>query len=280
MVSVTTEDVLTETQIRRVIEEEREYPLLFNEAFERIDMPDDYPSKTIELPVDSGAMAEPERIGPSGEYPSTEEDVEKQSVTVEKHGFKVPIEWEAIQFSVFDVVARQTEKAARRFNEYINRLAFNEMDDANNQHPSSTVQPGDTGVSSGFDWGLLTYCKKLMKDEQLNPDTLVVNTEGELQLANSDNFQRASDLGDEVVREGMIGRIAQIDVMVDNSGLMPSNTAAGYLLDTNEYGYEVVKEDITTTEYEDKDRDAQIVKWRTMRNWHVVNPEAAVYLTE
>lgn len=201
-------------------------------------------------------------------------------MTVEKHGFEVKVTWEATQFSIFDVVARQTEKAAKRFNEYINKLAYDTLSDTGNQHPSSPVASGDVGDSNGFDFALASYAKKLMKDEQLNPDMLVVNTEGERVLMNSDNFQRASDLGDEMTREGAIGRYAGLDVMVENSGLMAESSAEGYFVDTTEYGVEVIKEDISTEEYEDPERQANIIQWWTMRNWHVEEPEAAIKITE
>lgn len=279
--NITTTDVLTEQRIRRVIEEEREYPLVFNEAFRTITMPDDHPTKTMEIPEDEAVMSEPTRVNEGSEFPRTEEDISTTKVTVEKHGFEVAITWEATQFSVFDVVARQTEKAARRFNEYINRLAFETIDDTNNQHPNSPVDANDGGTdASSFGFQLATEAQKLLKDDRLMPDMLVVNTEGEKVLLNSDNFQRASDLGDEVTREGAIGRFAGLDVMVDNSGLMADTQPEAYLIDTDEYGYEVVKEDIATDEYEDQSRQSQIVQWYTMREWLAIDPEAAVKMVD
>lgn len=276
MVNITTTDVLTEQRIRRVINEEREYPLIWNMAFETIQMPEDHPSKTWELPQDEAVMSFPGRVSEGGEFPRTEEDVDTQTVTVEKHGFEVKITWEATQFSVFDVVARQTEKAARRFNQYINKLAYDFVSDTDNQHPESPVAVSDVSDADSFGFELANYAKKVMKDEQLDPDMLVVNTEGERVILNSENFQRASDLGDEVTREGAIGRFVGMDVMVDNSGLMPDDSAEGYFLDTDEYGVEVVKQDIATEEYEDPERQANIIQWWTMRNWHVEEPEAAL----
>jgi len=280
MVNITTTDVLTEQRIRRVINEEREYPLVWNMAFETIQMPEDHPSKTWELPQDEAVMSFPGRVSEGGEFPRTEEDVDTQTVTVQKHGFEVKVTWEATQFSVFDVVARQTEKAARRFNQYINKLAYDFVSDTGNQHPESPVAVADVSDADSFGFELANYAKKVMKDDQLNPDMLVVNTEGERVLLNSDNFQRASDLGDEVTREGAIGRFVGMDVMVENSGLMPDNDAEGYFIDTDEYGVEVVKQDIATEEYEDPERQANIIQWWTMRNWHVEEPEAAIKIVQ
>jgi len=280
MVNVTTSDVLTEERIRRVIEEERRWPLVFNDVFRNITMPSDYPAKTMHIPKDEANMSEPRRVTEGSEYPRTEEGEETIPVTVEKHGFEVAITWEATEFSVFDVIARQTEKAARRFNEYINSLAYGVLSDSSNQHPSSPVAVADVDEASNFGFALATYAKKLLKDDQLMPDMMIVNTQAEHVLLNSDNFQRASELGDEVTREGAIGRFVGIDVMVDQSGEMPEDSPVGYLVDTDEYGYEVVKEDITTDEYEAPERDSDVWKWRTLRNWLVVHPEAAIQFTE
>ncbi len=279
MVNVTTTDVLTEQRVRRVVEEEREYPLVWNEAFRTITMPSDHPSRTMEIPKDEAVMSMPGRVAEGGEFPRTEENMETEKVTVEKHGFEVKITWEATQFSVFDTVARQTEKAARRFNQYINKLAYGFISDSDNQHPSSPVTIADVD-SDEFGFELLTRTKRLMKDEQLDPDMMVVNTIGEEEIQNSENFQRASDLGDEMTREGSIGRFAGMDVVVENSGLMSDSQAEGYLVDTDEYGYEVVKDDVATEEYEDPKRQAQVIQWWTMRNWHVVQPEAAIKFEE
>lgn len=244
-------------------------------------MDGDMPTKTLEIPEDDALMSEPSRVGEGSQFPRTEEDYSTTPVTVKKHGFEVKITWEATQFSIFDVVAQQTEKAARRFNEYINKLAFNVVSDSNNQHPSSPVDAADTGTTaSTFGFELATEAKKILKDDQINPDMLVVNTEGERILLNSSNFQRATDLGDEITREGAIGRFAGLDVMVDNSGRMPSGTPEAYLVDTDEYGYEVVKQDIATDEYADDSRQAQIVQWYTMREWLAIDPEAALVFTD
>jgi len=279
MVNVTTADVLTEQQIRRVIEEEKEWPLVFNEMFRTITMPEDHPTKTIEIPEDDGLMSQPERVGEGSEFPRTEEDYSTTVVTVKKHGFEVSITWEATQFSVFDMVSRQTEKAARRFNEYINELAFNVISDSNNQHSSSPATPSDIS-GSDFGFELATHAKKVLKDDQFNADMMVVNTEGEKKLLNSDNFQRATDLGDEITREGAIGRFAGLDVMVDQSGLMANNSAEAYLVDSDEYGYEVIKDDIAVDDYEDESRQSEIFQWYTMREWLAIDSLALIKMTE
>lgn len=273
MVNVTTSDILTEERIRRVIEGEREYPLIWNRFFRTLPLSDDVDNDTIKIPSDDGLMSNPERVGEGSEFPKTEEDHSTQSVQVKKHGFEVKITDEAQAFSVFDVVTVQAEKAAQRFNEYINELAFNVVSTASNQHSSSPISTGS------FDFDAITDGNKQLKDSQLSPDFMVVNTEGENVLMNSSNFQRASELGDEITQEGAIGRVAGLDVLVDNSGHMADASAEAYIVDADEYGYEVVKQDIAMNEYRDEKRQADIMQWWTMREWTVVESDAVIKVT-
>jgi hypothetical protein len=270
----TTSDILTEEAVRRVMEEERMEVLVWNQMFETIPMDSSIPNNTIQIPEDEGLMGEPERVAEGSQFPREEEDYKKTPITVEKHGFEVKISMESTLYSVFDQVARQTEKAARRMSEYLNRLAFNEVD--GNLHPNTGSHTGN----GSFDFQLLTDAKKELQDSLMNPNVLIVNTAGENALLNSDAFQRASELGDQIVREGAIGRVAGLDVVVDNSGLLgDSSTATGIMADDTEYGYEVVKEDVSTRTYEDESRQAEIHQLYTIRAYKAIDSEAAVKLS-
>lgn len=274
MVNVTTSDILTEEAVRRVMEEERMERLIWNQMFETIPMGSEIPNNTMQIPEDKGLMGEPERVNEGSEFPREEEEYEKTPITVEKHGFEVAISMESTLYSVFDQVARQTEKAARRMSEYLNKLAFNEVD--GNLHPNTSTYTGN----GSFDFALITDARKELLDSILNPSVLIVNTAGENALLNSSAFQRASDLGDEVIREGAIGRVAGMDVLVDNSGLLgDSSTATGIMADEAEYGYEVVKEDVATRTYEDEGRQSEIHQLYTIRAYKAIEPEAALKLS-
>jgi hypothetical protein len=231
----------------------------------------------MQIPEDQGLMGEPQRVAEGSQFPREEEDYKKTPITVEKHGFEVAISMESTLYSVFDQVARQTEKAARRMSEYLNRLAFEEVD--GNLHPNTSSY---TGLGGGnFTFQNITDAKKELLDDILSPNVLVVNTAGENALINSDDFQRATELGDEVIREGAIGRIAGLDVLVDNSGLLgDANTPTGILADDDEYGYEVVKEDVATRVYEDESRQSEIHQLYTIRQYKAIDPEAAIKISE
>lgn len=274
MVNVTTSDILTEDRIRRVVEEEREHRMVWNQFFETLTLDNDYPSDTLEIPEDEGLMGDPERVNEGSEFPREEEDYATTAITVKKHGFEVSITWESTLYSVFDIVAQQMEKASRRMGEYLNKLAFEEVN--NNLHPNSPV-----AGSGSLNFDLATQARKELLDEKLDPEIMITNTEGERQLLNSDGFQRASDLGDETIIDAAIGRFAGMDVLVDNSGLLgDASTGEAIVADPNEYGYEVVKQDVATEEYDAPERQAQIMQLYTKRAYKAMDPEAAVKIVE
>jgi len=275
MPNVTTSDILTEERVRRVMEEEETERLVWNQMFESIPMEADA-NDTVQIPEDKGLMGEPERVQEGSEFPKEEEEYEKTPITVEKHGFEVALSDESTMYSVFDQVARQTEKAARRMSEYLNELAFTEVE--NNLHPNSPKSGGGS-----FDFQLATNGRKELFDSLYEPRVLVVNTEAEKQLLNTEAYQRASDLGDTVTMDAEIvdGRFAGMDVVVDNSGhLGDTNTAEGIIADPSEYGYEVVAEDVSTNNYRDDSRQSEIYQIWTIRGYKAINEEAAIKITE
>lgn len=273
MVNVTTSDILTEQRIRRVVEEEQEHVLLWNELFRTLNLPDDWPTDTMEIPSDDAVMGQPSRIQEGSEFPREEEDYSKETVTVQKYGHEVSVSWESELFSVFDIVAQQVEKAARRMGELINEKAFDEVN--NNLHANSPVSGSGTLV-----YDSVVDARKEILDSKYTPQAFIVNTQGEADLLKSPEFTRASDLGDDTITEGVIGRIAGLDVMVDNSGLLSDTQAEGIIADPNDYGYEVVKRDVATEEYEAPERQARIFQIYTMRAWKAINSDAAIKVTE
>lgn len=275
MVNVTTSDILTEEAVRRVMEEEQMERLVWNQMFETIPLEAEA-NDTVQIPEDEGLMGEPGRVAEGSEFPREEEDYSKTPITVEKHGFEIAIADESTMYSVFDQVARQTEKAARRMSEYLNRLAFEEVEA--NLHPNSPVSGGGS-----FDFSLVTDGRKELFDSLFEPQILVVNTAAERELLNSNAYQRASELGDSVVMDAEIvdGRFAGMDVVVDNSGhLGDSTTPEGIIADPSEYGYEVVAEDVSTNTYRDDSRQAEIHQMWTIRAYKAIDNEAAIKITE
>jgi len=120
-----------------------------------------------------------------------------------------------------------------------------------------------------------------VRQNNYTPDTLIVDLGGYGDLLTDDNFNRATEMGDEVVRSGMIGRIAGMDVIVDNTRDIGSTEDSGqpvgaFVVDSDHYGYELTRTPITTNEYENPERQADVMQIYTRKSWKAIFSEAAV----
>lgn len=267
MTNVTTKDIITEEAVRRQVLESVEESLQFRRAFDTLDV-SGISNDTIKLPKDDDTMTEPVEVGEGAEFPRDEEDVSTISATVKKYGMEVKITNEAIEDSLFDVMSRQVDKAGRKMNEKLNNLAFTELDA--NLHTNSPVGNNDGTLA----WDEVVDAKKELRDDGYNPTILIVDAEGEADLLKSSEFQRATDLGDETILEGQIGRVAGLDVFLDNDGLAAANDA--YVIDPSRYGFDVVKEDISTQSYDDPARQAEVFQVWTRRVFKAQDSNAAI----
>ena len=256
MTNVTKSDIITQEEIRDVVLRTVEENLLYRMAFGTSLNVSGMANDTLKIPVEGDTMGEPVEIKPGMEFPLDEEDISTISVTVAKYGVAIKIAKEAIDDSKFDVIAMQVEKKARKMQELLNTLAHTEL--AANLHANSPI---------GTDGGPLVFDEIIdARTELVNsgfmPNMIIVDPKGEADLIKSAEFQRATDLGDDVVLNGAIGRVAGMSVFVDNSGKLGDNEA--YVIDNREYGVEVVKDNIGTDEWEDKGRQARIfnIWWR------------------
>lgn len=274
MPNVTTNDIITEDSLRRVVEEHVEEDLVWRQMYRDLDI-SGIDNDTVKIPEETDNMGMPERIGEGAEFPRDKEDITTTTVTVDKYGFEVSVSMESEAFSVFDIVARQVDKQARKMDEKLNELAFKELE--SNLHPNSPVGPND---GSGLNFGAVVDGQTELREDKYDPDTLIVNVFAHRDLVKSPEFQRASDLGDETVLEGSVGRVAGMDVLISNGGYLNDGNKNGYgiLADRNEYGYEVIQNGISTDSYEDPSRQATIYQIWTYRAYESMEPEAAIKL--
>lgn len=271
MANVSTADIITEEEVRRVVQAATEEDLQFRRAYRNIDI-DGLPNDTITLPKDDDTMAEPEHIGENMEFPMDEEDTSTITSTVDKYGLAVSISMEAEADSVFDIQSMQVEKKARKMQEKLNELAFNNLN--SNLHSSSPA--GNQGDTSLFEYDDVIDAERVMREDGYSPDTLIVSTQAHADLKVSDEFNSASDLGDRVAQSGQVGRVGGYDIFVDNDGHIGSGTAAGYLIDTSKYGFEVTKGGIQTDEWEDPSRQAQVFNIWTRIDHVTMDSSAAI----
>lgn len=276
--TVNASEVITQEAVRAEVAQHVEENLTFRAAFREVDATD-VSSGSIEIPVEGDNGATAGSVSEGSSYPrSDDEQYDKLSISFTKYGTEVEITDEAIQNSLFDVVANQTENKAEDLARTLNNEAYSLVSaDADGDGNLDNLQDASVGDGDGtLTYGEIVDAMTAVEGEDYDPDLLIVNPTGKADLLKSDEFTRASEMGDEVVRDGAFGRVAGMDVMVDTSG----NLAAGeaYCFDSDKYGFEAVREDMFTEEYRDESTDTNIIKVRTQRGWGVAYAKAGVQL--
>jgi hypothetical protein len=96
----------------------------------------------------------------------------------------------------------------------------------------------------------------------------------------SDNFLRATDIGDQLRRDGAIGRIAGMEVMEDDSGLPlgGSDNPGALMVDTDLFGYEGERTPVTTEEYSEDRSQTDVYRIFSRMGWLVTDDVAGVII--
>lgn len=269
--SLKSSDVLTEEAVRQRMEDITQENLVWRQAFRPLDATG-IDNDTFKVPRPKDNIGQPQAIPEGTEFPRDEEDYEKISIDFTKYGFETPITREAMSDSMIDVAADHMERQGRQMAEFLNEVAYNEL----SANVNSSSPAGGVGDTASLEFDDIMDAKATLRGQQYSPDLLIVNIQGEQDLVNSNAFQRASDLGDETVREGAVGRVAGLDVIVSDYGMLSDTDGEGFLVDTSFYGYEAEREPINTNEYEADERQAQMMQIWTRRGWKAIDPEAAI----
>lgn len=262
-----TTDAITEEEVRSVVEPRIEEQLQFREAFRQVSVPETAGSTWKFVDPDE-TLGEPDEIQPGTDYPAMEEDFSKISVDRRKFAGRIPILDEAGMDNTFDVVAEQTEAAARNMQEKLNGEAYNHL--SSNLNSDSPV--GDDGGS--MDYEDLLQGKRALRVDGFNPDLAIVDPYAEKGILNDNNFTHATPSGDDVVQNGEVARAAGMDVLVSNTGDISDNDA--YVVDTDRYGYEAVWQAVETDDFRDENKDITNYKLRTYMNWVDIRSDAAI----
>lgn len=270
---VTTQDVLTEEVVRTRMEDITQEDLVFQQVFRGLDATN-IENDEMKIPRPEDVMGTPEAIPEGGEFPYDDEDYEKVSIDFTKWGDAIPLTREAQMDSNFDIAADLVNRMGRQMNEFLNEQAFHVLDsNLNEASPAGSSAQGDDSL---FDFHDVVDARQVLQQESYNPDTLIVNTLAGADLLHSDEFLRATDLGDETVLNGQIGRVAGFDVVESNAGLMASDAAEGFLIDTDYYGYEATREGVSTNRHEDESRQTEFMQIWTRLGWTAMDSAAAV----
>lgn len=273
MSTILSNDVIDQEAVRAEVEQYAQENRVFRQAFRQIDSTG-IDSNTVEIPV----LDEVRAAGVVDEgtaYPSAGNATKKVTVEHNKYGVEVELTYEAIEDALLDVIAIHTEERAADLADSLNEAAYAEITETDGNGNLVNLQ----GTTIGDDAGNLAYADVVdamtaLEAESYDPDLLIVSAQSKGDLMKSDAFTRASELGDNVVRDGAFGQVAGVDAVVDDSGQLGAGEAM--LFDSSRYGIESQREEMTSLEYDKEAENKMVVQVRTRMGWKAIRPKAGV----
>ena len=263
--AILSNDVIDQEAVRAEVESYAQNNRVFRRAFRQIDSTG-IDSNTVEVPVLDKARAAGV-VDEGTAYPSAGDATRKVTVEHEKYGVEVELSYEAIQDSLLDVIGLHTTERAEDLADALDEAAYAEVD-VNLQDDVVGDAAGSLGYSEVID------AMTTLEAESYDPDLLIVSAQSKGDLMKSDEFTRASDLGDEVVGQGAFGEVAGIPVFVDNGGHLGAGEAV--MVDSSRYGIESEREEMSSIEYDNESENKRVIQVRNRLGWKAIRPEAGV----
>ena len=273
--ALTTRDVITQDFVRETVEEVVEENLVYRRAFREIDA-SNIESNSYTFYIDQDDMGRPQIVGEGEEAPRHQSTVGETTVQFDKFMGEVTLTMEAMEDGLIEMKAREVEDVARAMAERLNKEAYDVL--------SSNVQETDSDSNDiGDNNGTLSFSDivegmKALREDDYTPDLLIVDIDGYTDLLTDSNFNRATESGDEVVRSGEVGRIAGMPVVIDNTQDIGSGGHGAFAIDTTRYGYELTRTPMSTREYEEPERQADVIQAFTRKAWTVIFQDAAAVI--
>ena len=267
-------DFVDEEAIRQTVEEIAQEQLVFREAFRDIDA-SGINNDTLRVPDPEDVLAEPQALDPGDEYPDARDTYRKVDIERVKYGnlLEIPME-EQMDHAPGDLIDQQVDRHAREMAEFLDAQAYEELETAVDATPEAGDGDGTLDYEDAID-GITE-----LEDNNHDPDLVFVGPRGKNDLMTDDNFTRASDMGDDVVFNGVFGEVAGVPFAYSNTGDLanPSDVdePAAIVVDTDMLGYEATWVPVETETDDNFETDEDQVKIRTLKGWKVIKEDAAV----
>lgn len=270
--SVKFSDTISQPIIRERVEDIVQEDLAWRQVFREWDATDQ-DTDVLEIPVPDDEMGRASIVEEGAEFPREQDTYSKKKITFDKYGFEVALTHEAVEDSMLNVVNDQVDRQARNMRETLNQQAFDAITDTGN-----TQSAGD--ASGTFAYSDVIAGRKALLKENYQPDLLIADVDAAADLLSANNFLEASEMQGEMRRSGQIGRIAGLDVVEvsDDNNITGTVNPGAVMVDTDYYGYEAVREPVTSMEYEETRTMSEVHRVYTRMGWAVIEPNAGVII--
>jgi len=274
--SISATDVISDDDVRAVLEERTQEMYQFRRAYKDHDATGinsnefSFPQATDDV---RGAMDE---VGEESDYPRAELNYESVTAEYTKDGFEIAISDEAVSDSVFDIIMDVTEEMATGAESRLDGLAFSLLD------PTGAANLNDAGPI-GTDGNDLNYQSVVdayttLMGDQFRPSDfeMYLSSDAFGDLATDDNFTHATDQGDQTVRQGTLQVGFGVPVVPTNTGDLGDDEAL--MVDTGSYGRESTRWDREVTNYREESKDRDVFKIRHRKDFVTMKDQAAIYI--
>jgi hypothetical protein len=269
--ALTTRDVITQDFVRETVEEVVEENLVWRRAFREIDATT-VQSNSYTFHVDNDEMGRPQIVSEGEESPRHQSTVDEMTVQFEKYMGEVSLTMEAMEDGLIEMKAREIEDLGRAMAERLNTEAYDQLSANLQQQDSDGNAIGDSNSTLSF--SDITEGVKALTEDDYDPDLLFVDVDGYVDLLTDSNFNRATEEGDQVVRTGEVGQVAGMSVVLDTTQSIAGGHGA-IIVDSSQYGYELTRTPMSTTEYEEPERQADVVQAFCRKAWATIFSDAA-----
>lgn len=261
-----------EETILREVQERTQPTYQFREAFRDYDATDQ-DAEELKFPVpDDDLEGHVVEIDEGSDFPRSELNYSEVGAVRQKYGFEVVITDEAVRFGRVDIEMEAQEEMARGATKNIDQRAFNLLDGNNND-----VTVGNDTEDLDFEAVVEAY--EVLNADEFNLDMagLLVGTDGLRDLSLDDSFNRATDLGDNLVSDQgpeVVGEVYSTPVLRTNTGDFGDDEA--FLVDMSKYGYLAEWEPMSVNTYREDSNQQTVYQISGHNGFAVTEPQACV----
>jgi len=274
--AVTASDVISDDDVRAILEERTQEMYQFRRAYRDHDGTDLNSSQFSFPQADDDVRDAMDEVGEQSGYPRTELNYSNVTANYTKDGFEIAVSDEAVSDSVFDIVMDVTEEMAIGAEALLDSRAWALMDpdDGNNLNSDSPI--GTDGNDLDYAAVVNAYTALLEDEFRPNDFELYLSADAFGDLATDDNFTHATDQGDQVVRQGTLQVGFGVPIIPTNTGDLADDEAN--LVDTGLYGYESTRWEREVTNYREEGKDQDVFKIRHRKDFVVMKSGAAIHI--
>lgn len=283
--ALTASDVISDDDVRAIVEKIRGKKYQARRAFRDYDATNN-DSNSVEFPVSSADFDGDVAEVPSGsEYPRSTKDYDTVSAAHTKYGLEIAIPDEDVEDSVVDIVMDHEEDLIRAEETRVDAVAYNVL--SSNVNSAGAIDAGNASAGV-FEYEDITQARQQAFVDELNLGELVLIAGGQSMndFLNMDKFTQASELGDQVVEQGVLpgGNLVGEEAFIGVAGDVPiylSNTGdfaqgEGYLVDTSNFGWESTRRAMDVTQYREESNEQDVWQIDTRVDFVATQPSANI----